>query len=100
MHAHGEAVSDELSSKTVVPTFIESWRRKVEENRQRQSSRAEQVTASQSVEEVAKERTVGLDARLELAHPTSKRLRIDADASEARFTRRRLKESLIAKASE
>ena len=103
MHAHGEAASDETASKTAMPTFVESWRRKLEENRQKQSCRAEQVTLAicdGSVEEVAKERKAGIDARLASAHTASKRLRFDTDAGEGRCTRRRLRESLVAKASE
>ena len=99
MHAHGEDTRDEVASKLVRPIITESWKRKIDDNQRRRSSRAEQVVVAQSTEDEVKERRADFFSQIEVLPVGSKRQRIDEDTSLERTSRRSLRESLIAKAT-
>ena len=100
MHAHGEDTKGEDSSKLIRPAITESWKRKIDDNQRRISSQAEQVVAAQSIEDEFKECRAAFFSQIEVLPVGSKRQRIDEDTSLERTSRRSLRESLIAKATE
>ena len=100
LHVHGDDTGAEATPSVIRPSISERWKRQIDDNQRKRRSQEMQMVVFKSNDDKVEERRANFFSQIDDIHVASKRQRIDEDTRVGGLSRRNLRESLIAKATE